>query len=460
MAFAALLSACSFTPELAVPAVDLPAGWANGAAGDGAALPAAWWTEFASPELDALIAAAFAHNHDLAAAVARIEQAEAQLSVSGAALLPTLDAGATAQTAKRSRSSTSTSSTTSRSSSSPVSRSYQVSLSASYEIDFWGKTRAGIAAAESSLAASRFDRDTVALTLAADVATAWFRTLALTDRVAVARSNLAIARQTLEVAEKQQSFGKTSGLEAAQQRSAVALIEAQLPALELQRAQAANALAVLTGAAPAAVALERRGLSGIPVPTVPAGLPSALLRRRPDVAAAEARLAAANADIGAARAQLFPTLSLSAERGNLSSALVSLAEPRNIFWTLGSSVAATLFDNGKLRGAVVLSEARMRELAQSYQTAALAALKDVEDGLASTYWLGEQETAEERAVAAAREAQRLAEIRYREGAVDYLTALESQRTLLQAEDGAVQVRQARLDAAVGLFKALGGGFER
>lgn len=451
------VSGCSLVPGMDAPKPEiLPAAWGNAAPATTLTAPEAWWTLFASPELNALETAALDANHDLKAAIARIEQAQAQLRIAGAPALPTVTAGLTGSNAM-SHGGTSSSSSFSRGSGATTSRSFQGSVAASYEVDFWGKTSAAIQSAQSSLAASRFDRDTVALTLTANVASTWFQALALADRVEVARRNLEISRQTLQLAESKAAFGQTSELEAAQQRSTVAQIEANLPALELQRTQSANALAILTGLPPSRLVLERGTLAGLPAPVVAAGLPSDLLRRRPDIAKAEAQLEAANADIGVARAQLFPSLSLTAEGGYASSYLISLADAHNTFWSLGTSIAATVFDNGKLQGNVDLARAVLRESAESYQTAVLTALQEVEDALASARWLAEQENAQSRAVDFAREAQRLADVRYREGAEDYLSVLEAQRTLLTAEDSAVQVRLSRLTASVNLVKALGGG---
>lgn len=451
------LAACSQVPELEVPQMALPDSYGTQAPATLTA-PAAWWTLYGSAELDRLEQAALAANHDLRAAIARIEQAEAQVKIAGAPLLPTLGAGFDASD-RMTHGAVAASGSRAGSKSATVARSYQGSLTASYEVDFWGKTRAGILSAEAALAASQFDRDTVALTLTAGVATTWMQALALSDRVAVARRNLELARQTLELAERQAQFGKTSELDAAQQRATVATIEAQLPALELQRQQSVNALAILTGLAPSQLTLESASLRGLPAPVVRTGLPAELLRRRPDIARAEATLAAANANIGIARAQLYPSLTLTAEGGYANPYLISLLDAHNTFWTLGSSLTATLFDNGRLRGNVELNEAKLREAAEGYQSTVLTALREVEDQLAASRWLAGQEEAQVRAVEAAREAQRLSDVRYREGAEQYLTVLEAQRTLLSAEDSAVQVRLARLTASVGLVKALGGGME-
>ena len=462
-----LLAGCALAPDFTLPEMGLPEWWGNAAAGraevpETLAQPSAWWKSFRLSELERLEQAALVNNHDLKAAVARIRQAEAQLAIAGAPLLPSVGLSAQEQVLRRSRSSSSTTSSTSTSTSS-TSRSsvhsYQGSLSASYEVDFWGKTRSGIESAEASLRASEFDHLTVAHTLTAGVATALFQVVALAERVETAKRNLDIARQSLDYAEKQETFGKTSALEAAQQRSAVALIEAQVPALELQRRQALDGLAILAGLAPSALAPPRTKLDDIPISAVVPGLPSTLLLRRPDIRRAEANLMAANANIGVARAQIFPAVTLTAERGYSSAHLAQLLEPTSILWNLGASLAVTIFDHGKTTGNIRLSEAKKLELAEVYRGAILAALRDVEDGLAAVRLLAEQESAQAVAVLAAREAQRFADVRYKEGAVDYLAVLEAQRTLLQAEDGAIQTRLARLNAVIGLFKALGGGIE-
>lgn len=461
-----LLAGCALAPDFELPAVGMPGWWGNADAKPPAETetlpqPSAWWKNFGLPELDRLERAALDNNHDLKAAVARIRQAEAQLAIAGAPLLPTVSLSAQEQVLRRASSSTTTS-TTSTSTSSRSRRavhSYEGSLSASYEIDFWGKTRSAVDAAEATLRASEFDRDVVAHTLTAGVATALFQVVALEERVETAKRNLEIARQTLDYAEKQEEFGKTSALEAAQQRSNVKLIESQVPALELQRRQALDGLAILVGLAPSALAPPRTTLADISIPRIVPGLPSSLLLRRPDIRKAEANLRAANANIGVARAQIFPAITLTGERGYSSAHLSQLLEPTSIFWNLGASLAVTLFDHDKTLGNVRLTEAKKLELAEAYRGAVLAALRDAEDGLAGVRLLAEQEGAQAVAVLAAREAQRLADVRYKEGAVDYLAVLEAQRTLLQAEDGSIQTRLSRLNAVVGLFKALGGGIE-
>lgn len=452
-----LAGGCSMTPEFTLPKALLPEAWTRGDAATIAppaaptlGQPTPWWQDFRNDELNRLIAAALEGNRDLRAAVARMAQAQAQLQIAGGPLLPTVGGDGSATRSKSSRNSVSNPSTL------KAERSFSAALTVSYELDFWGRNRAGVDSAEAALRASAFDRDTVALTLSSTVASTYFQVLALTDRIEAARRNLGIAQEILQVIEQQAAAGTTSGLESAQQRSTVAQIAAQIPALELQRVKALDALAILTGQPPSGFAVAANTLAGLPIPAPPPGLPSDLLQRRPDIKKAEADLIAANANIGVARANLFPSIKLTGERGLTNASLSNLVQAGSLYYSLGSSLTATIFDNGALRGAVKLSEARYAELVEAYHTAVLASLRDVEDGLASATQLALQEQAQTTAVAEAREAYRLADVRYRAGAVDYISVLDAQRTLLQVEDSAVQVRQARLDGAVGLFKALAG----
>lgn len=451
----AALGACSLAGEIEAPKTDADGWWQ----GQGAAsAPAAdWWREFGDETLNKLVDTAFRNNTGYQAAAARLRQAEAQVAIAGASLLPSIDLGASGQVAKKA-SATGTTGSSAATMSVPrgAVRSYQIAPAASYELDFWGKNLNSRRSAAAALAAKRFDSQTVAITLAADVATTWFQMLALDDRVEVAKRNLDLSRQSLTLFERQESFGKISALDAAQQRSTVALTEAKIPAMELQRRQAVTALSVLTGLSPVEIEKGRKGLDGLKMPEVAAGLPSEVLERRPDIAKAMEELKASQADIGVARAQLFPSFTLTAERGYSSAYLVSLLDPKNMFWSLGTSISANIFDNGKLRGNVRLSEAKRDELIASYRAAVLAALKDVSDALDSQRLMADQEMSDMVAAESAREAWRLASIRYREGAADYLSVLQAQSNLLEAEDGAVQARQARLNASVSLFRALAG----
>ncbi|OHC75146.1 MAG: hypothetical protein A3B62_01600, partial [Rhodospirillales bacterium RIFCSPLOWO2_01_FULL_65_14] len=324
--------------------------------------------------------------------------------------------------------------------------------------DLFGKNRANLTAAEASLMFSRFDRDAVALAVVGNVAETYFQVLQFRGRLAVARRILEITESVLAVVQARVENGAASPLDLAQQRTLVATQRASIPPLETQLRQAENALAILLGTHLAALAQADGRLLDVAPPAPAVGLPSQLLTRRPDVQAAEAKLVAANAEIGAARAALFPSISLTGALGWESTALSSLFNPVNRTYSLAGSLLQPIFQGGALEGAVDLSEARYRELAESYRETVLTALGEVHNALVAARRAGEQESLQAVAVEQARLGYELAEARYRAGAVDLLTVLDAQRTLSQAEDQIVQIRFQRLQAAVALFKALGGGW--
>lgn len=453
---AALLAGCSQIPDHVTPDAKLPAGWA--AEASVAAMPQGpWWQTFGAEELNRLQIRAAANNHDLAAAIARIDQARAQVSSADADLWPSLDGSVNASRAlKKAGSSDSSSGSGSSSAKEDRRNTFTLGLSASYEVDFWGKNRAAALSAEAGLAATQFDRDVVARTLAADLANSYFAVLALRDRLAVTQAQLDNVREILAVIEAQESLGATSGLELAQQRSVVAQLQSTLAGLELQHRQALSVLALLLGEAPSGQTTETASLDGLTLPDLGAGLPSDLLRNRPDIRAAESRLVAANADIGLARAQLFPSLSLSASGTATSTVLNTLSDPVSRAASMAAALTAPIFDAGKLRAGVTLAEAKKRELIASYQQTVLTAFIDVHDSLNSITLLTEQATSQQVAEDQAAEAYRIAAERYRAGAVDYQTLLETQRTVLQTRDSGVQLRLSRLQAAVNLARSAGG----
>ena len=455
---AGLLAGCMAAPPYERPATPLPTGWHEAPAQtDGTALvpaiaddgvaypPAAWWQVFGDPELARLIATAQGNNHELKAAASRIAQAEARARAAGADLYPGL-AGSSAGNRDGSGGS-------------GLDPSYRAGLQAEYEVDFWGKHRAAAESAEVAIEATRFDREAVALSLTAEVASTHFQQLALSDRLASARQQLEIARRVLDLVRAQAEWGAVSELRVAQQRNTVATLEATLPTLERQQAETRNALAVLLGLAPQELELMPGGsLGALAVPPVEPGLPSALLHRRPDIRRAEADLVAANADVHAARAALFPSIRLTAGAGFASAALSSLFGVGGSFYNLVSGLTAPIFDAGRLRAGHELAKARQDELVHAYRSAVIAGFREVEDALAAAKYLSATESAQREALAQARRAYDLAEVQYRAGAVDFMTVLDAQRTLFQAEDTLLQTRLARLNASVALFKALGGGW--
>jgi multidrug efflux system outer membrane protein len=449
---ALLLGACAAgigTPPMAPRiASDMPAAWAEAASG-GSVLPTRdWWLTFGSPELSRLIAEGLASSPDLAIAAERVRQAEAQVQIAGASLFPglNLNASTSSRQARPDGGNWSGSDTT------------NVALSASYELDLWGRNASGVRAAESSLRATRFDQETARATLASGIANAYFQILSLRGRMAIARENLAIAERVFKVVDSRARNGAVSALDVARQQSAVLSQRAALLPIELQERQTLYALAILTGRAPEGFEAAGTNVADVSLPAVAAGIPAELLTRRPDLAGAEAQLAAANANVAVARAALLPGISLTASAGLASNVLLNILSGPAASLSLGASLLQPIFEGGRLRAQVDVARSRERELVENYRKSILAALSDVESALAAGSRSAGQEALQEQVLAQARRALRLAEVRYREGADDLLALLDAQRTLFQAEDQYAQLRLSRLLATISLYKALGGGW--
>nr|WP_256515623.1 efflux transporter outer membrane subunit [Alsobacter ponti] len=448
LGLAPALAGCVETPR-PDPALDVPAAY-RAARDTSAPLPrAAWWTAFRSAELTRIAEAAEAGNLDIAVAVARIRQADAQARVVGAALLPTLDLSASAA---RSRSAD-----LSGRGSEGANR-FGTSLAARYELDFWGRARSETEAADQLARASRFDRDTVALTATSSAAGSYMRIVAARDRKAIARLNLESATRVLTIIRERLAVGTATALDLAQQESVVASLRAEIPPLDQIIEQEIATLAVLVGRAPERLSVRGASMDALAVPRVGAGVPSALLARRPDIAAAEARLEAAHANVNAARAAFFPTISLTAAGGIESLALTSLFQPGAAFYAIGAGLAQPIFDGGRLQGQFDIQEAAQEELLQAYRAAVLNAFADVERALIAVRQLAEQERLQRESLASSRRAYDIAEQRLREGTVDLVTVLNTQTTLFQAQDALTRVRLARFLASVSLYQALGGGW--
>lgn len=449
LAVAVALSGCATTSDMLEPNVEVPAAYRADVAGDTVPLAADWWRTFDSAELAALIDLALRDSPDLAIAMERVRQAEAQVRIAGASLFPQLDLGLS--TSRRKIDNDNASSVTTEVTS--------ATLSASYEVDVWGRNAADRRASEALFDASRFDRESVRLTTVSGVANAYFQVLSLRGRLQVARENLAIAERVLDIVSIRARNGVVSQLDVARQNGAVLSQRAAIPPLELQERQSLAALAILTGRTPQSFDVTGASVSGLAVPIVTPGLPAELLVRRPDLATVEAQLAAANADLAVARAALLPSLQLTASAGLANTALMSLADPASTIYNLGASILQPIFEGGRLRGQIDVASSRERELVESYRRAILAALADVEDALVATSRTAEQQALQAQARDEASRALRLAEVRYREGADDLLTVLDAQRTLFSAEDQLALTQLARLQASVSLYQALGGGWE-
>lgn len=472
LALAALLalSGCVLAPNVPSPKPNPPSHYRAGDAGATAIWPAPdWWRNFNSPELDQLVSQARHSNFDLAAAAARVAQADAQIRVSGAALLPSLDAKGSASRNYRGGSSRDSSislpngsggSTRLGSSGSTTRNNYQVSLNASYELDFWGKNRSALASAKQSALASRFDRATVALGVESSVATTYFKIVTLKDRLHIAQQNLGIAQQLLKALQAELDAGVATALDVSQQQTQVANQQAAIPPIRQQLQQNINALAVLLGKAPAQLDLSVTDPSHLTVPSIDAGLPSTLLTRRPDIAEARAQLNAARSDVSSSKADLFPTFDLSAQGGWENAAINGLFNPINEFYTLTGNITQPLFEGGRLRGQLAVSRGRYDELLADYQSSVINAFEDVDDALSDVRQTTEREKRQQHAVKLARHSLDIARARLRQGITDVTTVLDTEKTLFSARDTLAQTRLSRLNAAVSLYQALGGGWDK
>ncbi|PDT63980.1 RND transporter [Bradyrhizobium ottawaense] len=447
------MGACVLTQDLPDPALDVPAQYKY--AGKGDAPPSLdWWRGFRSAELTQLMEEAQTVNLDIAAAVSRIVQADAQARQAGAALLPSLS-GTGQETYSR----------TSRSSASGLTNggrevvNYQASLSASYQLDFWGQNRDALQSAEETAKANRFDRDTVALTTLAAVANAYFQVLASQDRLRTAQRNIASAQRILDAVKERRKAGTGTDLDVALQESVLANQKALVPPLRQTLDQNVNALAVLVSRPPESVRVLGGSLDRIAIPRVTPGLPSELLTQRPDIRRQEAQLASATANIGNARAQFFPTIQLTGNGGYQSSALVSLFQPHAAFFQLVGSATQPIFDGGKILGNFEFAKARQDELLQTYRKTIVQAFTDVDNALFSIKQTTIKLQLQRDVVTASRRAFDLSEQQLRAGTTDIVTVLNTQLTLFQAEDALSQAQLARLLAIVSLYQALGGGWE-
>ncbi|MBL8631565.1 MAG: efflux transporter outer membrane subunit [Rhodospirillaceae bacterium] len=443
----ALLSACAAPSQ---PAVNTPQAFLitpSAATDEPAAVwpSQQWWTGFENDELSALIARAAENNRNLKASVARILQAEASAKAAGAALFPSLSAsGSISRAGGDARADTT---------------STQAGLSASYQVDLFGQVSANTAAAAQRIDSSLYDRETVRITLFSDVATTYLQVLSIRDRLRLAEERLRIAENLLSLVETQRRIGVVSDLELSQQRSAIASQRASIPALKVSERQSLDALAVLLSTLPEEFAVEGRTLATLKLPTIAAGLPASLLERRPDLRKAESDLKANGYDVAAARAARLPSLQLTASGGTASDSLSGLFNSGTFITNLGASLAAPIFQGGRLQANEQAARARRMELVETYQQSVIAAFRDVEDALAAATQTGAQYDFANEAYIQAAEAYRLAELRYRNGAVNFQTVLNAQTAVLSAQETLVSSGLARLSAVVTLTKALGGGWD-
>ncbi|RQO36992.1 transporter [Herminiimonas sp. KBW02] len=447
---ALLLAGCATQSTQETLAPEVAPQWRQAQQGDAltSIVTRDWWRSFGSTELDGLLETAQLQSYDLAAAVARVRQAQAAATIAGAALLPELNGNVGATRNGR---------LGGDGNGTPSGTVYQAGLTASYELDFWGRTRALRDSARADLRAAEFDRDTVYLTVTAGVASAWLQTMGLRERAAIADLSVASAQRLLGVIESRARAGAANPLELAQQRGVLAAQMRARAAIRQQAEDSQTTLAVLLGRNPSLLSLAATDLKGLQAPTTGAGLPAALLTRRPDIARAEAQLARADANIIAARAAMLPRITLGGEVTAGSNRVSSVFD--NPVYSLAAGLAAPIFNAGRLAAGRDLALAQREELLANYRRAIVAAFGDVETALNALSGIDAQRTAQDEELRQAQRAFDLAESRYRAGAETSLTLLDAQRTLYTAQDAAAQLRTLRLQASVSLYKALGGGWQ-
>jgi multidrug efflux system outer membrane protein len=460
-ALALPLAGC-LSNEIIPTGIDLPNAYRAGPRNPDAALPSVvWWRGFRSRELTDLIEESLTSNFDVAVAVARIVQADAQSRIVGATLLPLVDLNADAVRSVASRTTSGSSSNGNGGGSGSSPRTiYSASLSASYEIDFWGKNRAALRAAEELAVASRFDREIVALTTVVSVANSYFLVLAAHDRLNIARGNLEAATRVFDLIKQRFDVGTASALDVAQQESVVAQQRASIPPLEQILRQNIATLAVLIGRTPESVRIRAGSMSQIAIPPVTPGLPSDLIAQRPDIRSAEAQLASVNADVHNARAQFFPSITLTAEGGYASAALRRLVRPESVFFNLAAGVLQPVLEGGRIQGNFDLQKGRQDEFLQGYRRSIVNGFADVERALIAVQQTARRVQLQRDVVTSSRRAFEISETRLREGTIDLITVLTTQTALFQAQDLLAQAQLDRLTAVVSLFQALGGGWQK
>jgi multidrug efflux system outer membrane protein len=440
-----LLAACA-APEAPPPAgaaVAPPSAWRTDAGATVAVVPG-WWRSLGDPVLDALVERALANNPDIGIAVGRVREARAQETLARAQLFPSLDLGASASHGRSlSALGTANESTVAQ----PV-------FQAAYELDLFGRISSQVEAARASALASEAARHSVRLSVAAATATSYVTLRGLDARLAIVRATVAARADALRIARDRAEIGYTSQLELRQAEAEYRAATQIVPQAQLAIARQENALSVLVGENPRDIA-RGVGLDALRRPAVPDGLPSDLLRRRPDIVQAERTLAASDASLAAARAQFLPQLRLTGSAGAVGSSLIG--DPVGI-WSLGGSVLAPLFQGGRLRAGVESAAGRRDQAAFAYQRTVLTAFREVEDNLAAVIRLAEQRTQIELQRDALSEALRHATNRYQAGYSSYLEQLDAQRNLLSAELTLVQLEVDQLNALIALHQAVGGGW--
>ena len=453
---ALLLSGCAVGPDYKRPSVNVP-GTYRGAMPLEAAHPAAeslgdqkWWEVFEDPQLQELIRTALQQNYDVRIAATRILQAQAQVGITRADQFPTINAGAQSVDERSARAKLFPAFETS---------AHQVDLSLAWELDFWGKYRRATESARANLLATQWARDAVTTTLVSDVAAAYFQLRELDLELEISRRTLASRRDSLQLTQTLASGGATSMLDVRQAEQLVFTAAETIPDLERRIEQQENFISTLLGNNPGPIARGTKLTEQPHAPEIPAGLPSSLLERRPDIRQAEAQLIAANAQIGVAKAAYFPQINLTASGGYQSSALTSLFSGPAGLWSFGGSLVQPIFAGGRIRSNVKFTEARQQEAELVYQQSIQQAFRGVSDALVEYRKDREFREQQEQLTYSAEDAARLSERRYRGGATSYLEVLTNETNYFDAELGLAQAQLNELLGLVRIYRNLGGGWQ-
>jgi len=448
------LAGCSVQPKYEKPALELPEAWKQTAprfAEDGR-----WWRIYEDGELERTIDEALANNADLLIAAARVDEARALLGEARSFFYPRVDANASAARRQISQRTATSFPGIPREHS-----NYRATLDVSYELDLFGRLSSSAAAARAELEASEASRDAVRLALAAQVAKSYFALRSLDEQVLLTRRTVSLREEALALQRKRLEGGVISQFELRQLEAEAAIVRAQLPPLEREREREEVALAVLLGRTPKAVFESqikiKQSVDDVPeAPAVPSGLPSELLLRRPDLVEAERRLAAANARIGAARAEMFPSIALTGVLGSESAALSNLFTGPATLWSIAGAVTQPIFAGGRLEARSEAAQARERAALAQYQQAIRAAFGEARTALIAQSRARESYDAESARAAALAETLRLARLRYENGVASQLDVIDAERGLLAARIARIDALRAHRAAVADLFRALGG----
>lgn len=459
LALSLALTACTLGPDYQRPQLQTPAqfkqieGWTQAQPGDALAR-GSWWQLYGDAELNALVERLNVSNQNLAASEAQYRQARALVRGARAAFYPSLSSSAGATRSSQGNGTTNTNSSTSG-----VSKSYDLSLNATWELDIWGKLRRSLESSRAGFEASAADLAALKLSLQAELVQNYLQLRVLDDQQRLLDATVAAYARSLKLTENQYNAGIVPKSDVSQALTQLKSTQAQAIDLKWQRAQLEHAIAVLIGVPPSELSISVR--EQLPtLPEIPVALPSQLLERRPDVAAAERRVMAANAEIGVAEAAWYPDLSISASGGYRGSSFADWIDLPNRFWSLGPQLALTLFDGGARSAELERSEAVYDQTVAQYRQAVLDSFREVEDYLVQLRVLEQEALIQQEALQAARESLRLIENQYRAGTVDFNSVVNVQATALSNERSTLSLLGNRLTTSVQLIAALGGGWQQ